>query len=80
MAKNNRPEPGTPEFEIWLNNRAKNRAQEIFSKDIPEELSDVGMGIIAGPEKPEDLMPERTISEDIKIDKEQKKNKLKRVK
>lgn len=80
MTKLERPEPGTPEFEEWLNERAKQRSKEIFEKEIPEELVDVGKGFIAGPKKSSDIMPEVTIAEDIEIEKEQKKSHLKLVK
>lgn len=76
----NKPEPGTPEFEAWLLDRAKKRAEKIFTVEIPEELADVGSGLIAGPRSWEDVMPEKTIAEDIAIDKAHKRMHLKVVK
>jgi len=75
-----RPIEGTPEFDTWILERAKKRAKELFNTEIPEELQDVGKGLIAGPEKFSDLMPEKTIAEDIAIDKEERRSKLKVVK
>jgi hypothetical protein len=80
MSNKNRPKPGTPEFEKWINARAKQRAEDIFNKDISEELVDVGKGLIAGPKNLEDIMPEKSITEDIAIDKEQLSKHLKCVK
>ena len=75
-----KPEPGTPEFDEWLANKAKKWSEDIFSKDVPSELADLEEGLIAGPKKIEDIMPEKTITEDIKIEKEEKQQHLKRVK
>lgn len=80
MKNSERPEPGTPEFDKWLNERAEKRAKEIFEKETPEEFADVGRGIIAGPKKSSDIMPEKTIAEDIAIDKYEKRSHLKIVK
>ncbi|MEZ8188270.1 hypothetical protein ACED29_20925 [Shewanella sp. 5S214] len=74
-----KPEPGSPEFDEWLANKAKKWSKELFSKDMPPELADLEGGLIAGPKKIEDIMPEKTIAEDIAIEKEEKRN-LKRVK
>jgi len=75
----NKPEPGTPEFDKWLANKAKGWSKELFSKDKPPEIAELESGVIAGPKNIEDIMPEKTIAEDIAIDKEEKPN-LKRVK
>lgn len=80
MSKMDRPEPGTPEFDAWLNERAKQWSEELFSKAMPEDLADVGIGFIAGPVRASDLLPEKTISEDIALDKAQKRAHLKKVK
>ena len=80
MSNSKRPEPGPVEFERWLNERAEKRSKEIFEKELPEEFADVGKGIIAGPKKSSDIMPEKTIAEDISIEKNEKKNHLKIVK
>ena len=48
--------------------------------EIPADLADVDSGIIAGPLDWEDLMPEKTIAEDIAIDKAHKRKHLKSVK
>jgi len=69
--------PGTPEFEAWLLGRAKERAEKLFTTEIPEELADVGSGLIAGPRSWEEIMPEKTIAEDIAIDKAHKRKHLK---
>jgi len=76
----NRPEPGTPEFEQWLLERAKERAEKLFTTEIPEELADVGSGLIAGPRSWADVMPEKAIAEDIAIDKAHKRKHLQSVK
>ena len=73
-------EPGTPEFEQWLLERAKERAEKLFTTEIPEELADVGSGLIAGPRSWADVMPDKTIAEDIAIDKAHKRKHLKVVK
>lgn len=75
-----KPQRGTPEFEAWLRDKLKQRADELFNADIPEELHDVGIGRSVGPEKADDLSLEKTIAEDIAIDKEQKRRHLKRIK
>lgn len=80
MKKTDRPEPGTPEFEAWLLKRAQKWSDELFTTEIPEELADVGSGLIAGPRSWEGLMPEKTIAEDIAIDKAHKRKHLKVVK
>lgn len=75
-----KPDPGTPEFEAWLLDRAKKRAEKIFTVEIPKDLADVDSGIMAGPLDWKDLMPEKTIAEDIAIDKAHKRMHLKVVK
>jgi hypothetical protein len=80
MKKTDRPEPGTPEFEAWLLKRAQKVSDELFSVEIPEELADVGSGLIAGPLSWDELMSEKTIAEDIAIDKAHKRKHLKVVK
>lgn len=80
MKKSDRPEPGTPEFEAWLLARAQKWSDELLTTEIPADLADVDSGIIAGPLDWEDLMPEKTIAEDIAIDKAHKRKHLKSVK
>ncbi|HEY9043251.1 MAG TPA: hypothetical protein VIN66_13805 [Rheinheimera sp.] len=80
MTKSKRPSPDSPEFEQWLLDRAKERADKLFNTEIPADLADVDSGIIAGPLDWEDLMPEKTIAEDIAIDKAHKRKHLKTVK
>ena len=65
-----KPKLGTPEFDEWLANKAKKWSEDLFSKDMPSELANLECGLIAGPKKIEDIMPEKTIAEDIAIDKE----------
>ena len=66
-----RPKHGTPEFDEWLTKRMKKRAKEIFSVEIPEEIAEkVGCGMMTAPVHINDLVPEKTIAEDIAIDKE----------
>lgn len=48
--------------------------------ETPEDLADVGSGLIAGSRSWEDVMPEKTIAEDIAIDKAHKRMHLKSVK
>ncbi len=76
----NKPSPDSPEFEQWLLERAKERAEKLFNTEIPEDLSGVDSGIMAGPLDWRDLMPEKTIAEDIAIDKAHKRMHLKVVK
>ncbi|GAB2909418.1 hypothetical protein [Rheinheimera gaetbuli] len=80
MTKSKRPSPDSPEFEQWLLERAKERAEKLFNTEIPEELAHVDSGIMAGPRSWEDVMPEKTIAEDIAIDKAHKRMHLKVVK
>ena len=80
MTKSKRPSPDSAEFEQWLLERAKERAEKLFNTEIPEDLADVDSGIIAGPLDWKDLMPEKTIAEDIAIDKAHKRMHLKVVK
>ncbi|CCO46325.1 hypothetical protein VIBNISOn1_1740002 [Vibrio nigripulchritudo SOn1] len=81
MANNDdRPLEGTSEFDEWALERAKRRAEEIFGTEVPEDLHDIGIGIIAGPKNAKDIMPEKSISEDIAIDNEEKRSKFKVVK
>jgi len=75
-----RPKTGTPEFEAWLLARAQKWSDELFTAEIPEDLADVGSGLIAGPRSWKDVMPEKTIAEDIAIDKAHKRKHLKSVK
>jgi hypothetical protein len=73
-----RPEPDTPEFDEWLIKRAQQHTAELFNVEIPDELADkVGSGIMVGPESHEDLNPEKTTTQDIKIDLEINKSHLK---
>lgn len=73
-----RPEPGTPEFEQWILERAKKRAEELYKSEVPEELAEkVGSGIMTDTVCSDDLKNEKTFSEDIKIDKEIKRSHLK---
>ena len=80
MKNSDRPEPGTPEFEVWLLARAQKWSDELFTAEIPEELAHVDSGIMAGPRSWEDVLPEKTIAEDIAIDKAHKRMHLKVVK
>ena len=80
MKKSYRPEPGTPEFEAWLLAKAQKWSDELFTTEIPADLADVDSGIIAGPRSWEDVLPEKTIAEDIAIDKAHKRMHLKVVK
>ncbi|MBU1309248.1 MAG: hypothetical protein KKE30_06925 [Gammaproteobacteria bacterium] len=58
----NKPEPGTPEFEAWLLARAQKWSDELFTAEIPEELAHVDSGIMAGPRSWADVTPEKTIA------------------
>ncbi|MEH8017523.1 hypothetical protein MN202_09775 [Rheinheimera muenzenbergensis] len=51
----NRPERGMPEFEAWLLAKAQKWSDELITTEIPEELADVGSGLIAGPRSWEDV-------------------------
>ena len=75
-----KPESGTPEFEKWLKQRAKERAEKLFSEEMPPELAELEKGLIAGPKDISDIMPEKSIPEDIAIDKSNKKKHLKLIK
>ncbi|MCG3727561.1 hypothetical protein EXA21_15305 [Vibrio cincinnatiensis] len=77
----NRPPEGTTELEEWLLERARQRFKDLDAVDIPSHLSEsVGKGLIAGPKDFEDLMPEKSISIDIEIDKSEKRRHLKVIK
>jgi hypothetical protein len=80
MTNDSNHKPDSPEFEQWLLDRAKERAEKLFNTEIPADLADVDSGIIASPLDWEDLMPEKTIAEDIAIDKAHKRKHLKSVK
>ena len=75
-----KPKPGTPEFDEWLKKKAISWSNELFSNTKPDEIADLEQGVIAGPKNIEDVLPEKTIPEDIKIDKEDAKNHLKKIK
>jgi len=75
-----RPSPDSPEFEVWLLAKAQKWFDELFTTEIPEELADVGCSLIAGPRSWEGIMPEKTIAEDIAINKTHKRKHLKVVK
>ncbi|CCN47490.1 hypothetical protein MADA3029_1070169 [Vibrio nigripulchritudo MADA3029] len=78
---NSRPPEGTPELDEWLLQRARKRFEELEKVDVPEHLAEaVGQGKIAGPKNAEDVMPEKSISIDIEIEKDEKSNKFKVVK
>lgn len=77
---NNKPPLGTPEFDDWLLKKLEKRADELFNADIPEELQDAGTGRSVGPKKVNDLMPEKTVAEDIAIDKYERFVKFKIIK
>lgn len=75
-----KPEPGTPEFETWLKQRAEERSKKLFSEEMPPELAELEKGLIAGPKDILDVMPEKSIPEDIAIEKSDKARHLKIIK
>lgn len=77
-----RPPRGTPEFEAWLLEMARRDAERLFRDPPPPELIEAESGIIAGPRQMSDLLPEKTIAEDLAIDRQQasEQKTLKRVK
>lgn len=75
-----KPEAGTPEFEEWLKNRAEERSKKLFSEEMPPELAELEKGLIAGPKNINEIMPEKSIPEDIALDKNEKKTHLKLIK
>lgn len=75
-----KPKAGTPEFEKWLKQRAEERSKKLFSEEMPPELVELEKGIIAGPKDISDIMPEKSIPEDIAIAKNDKKQHLKLIK
>ncbi|WP_166836295.1 hypothetical protein [Rheinheimera pleomorphica] len=80
MTTDSNPKPSTPEFEAWLLAKAQKWSDELFTAEIPEELAHVDSGIMAGLRSWADVMPEKTIAEDIAIDKAHKRMHLKVVK
>ena len=79
MAK---PHPATPEFDAWLLQSSREFAERLFRDPPPPELVEAESGIIAGPRQMSDLLPEKTIAEDLAIDRQQasEQKTLKRVK
>ncbi|WP_028863990.1 hypothetical protein [Psychromonas aquimarina] len=73
-------EPGTPEFEEWVSKRAEERAKKLFSEEMPPELAELEKGLIAGPKDITDVMPEKSIPEDVAIEKSEKNSHLKLIK
>ncbi|GLQ29613.1 hypothetical protein [Litoribrevibacter albus] len=67
-----KPEPGSPEFEACLNQQAQKWSKELFDKEKPDDIAELEKGIIAGPKNFKDVMPEKTIPEDIAIDRKDK--------
>lgn len=82
MQSTSRPPRGTPEFEAWLLAMARRDAERLFRDPPPPELVEAESGIIAGPRQMSDLLPEKTIAEDLAIDRQQasEQKTLKRVK
>lgn len=69
MAKSEAPEPGTPEYQQWLIEHSRPLIDRLFEHPIPEDVAQAEDGLIAGPESWDQLMPEKTIPEDIAVDK-----------
>lgn len=65
------PHPATPEFDEWLLQSSREFAKRLFRDPPPPELVEAESGIIAGPRKMSDLLPEKTIAEDLAIDRQQ---------
>jgi hypothetical protein len=80
MAKSAAPEPGTPEYQQWLIEHSKPLIDRLFEHPIPEDVAQAEDGLIAGPESWDQLMPEKTIPEDIAINKAHQSRGLKLVK
>lgn len=74
------PEPGTPGYQQWLIEHSKPLIDRLFEHPIPEDVAQAEDGLIAGPESWDQLMPEKTIAEDVAIDKAHQGGKLKLVK
>lgn len=66
-----RPPRGTPEFDLWLLEMALRDAERLFRDPLSPELVEAESGIIAGPRQMGDLLPEKTIAEDLAIDRQQ---------
>ena len=75
----NRLEPGTPEFEACLLAKAQKWSDELFTTEIPEELADVGSGLIAGPRSWADVMPEKPSPKILPLIRRISENTLKRL-
>lgn len=73
-------DPGTPEYQQWLIEHSRPLIDRLFENPIPEDVAQAEDGLIAGPESWDQLMPEKTIPEDIAIDKAHQSSKLKLVK
>ena len=74
------PEPDTPEYQRWLIRHSKPLIDRLFEHPIPEDVAQAEDGLIAGPESWVQLMPEKTVAEDVAIDKARRSSKLKLVK
>lgn len=66
MTANKRPEPGTPEFEKWLAERAKKHLEGVFSKEA--ETDEPQRGLLCGDPKQFAPSPEESAKEDVTID------------
>lgn len=73
MAISERPEPGTPEFEKWLAERAKKHLDGVFSKEA--ETAEPQLGLLCG--DPSQFAPttEESVREDVAIANDQAKAK-----
>ena len=74
------PDSGASEYQQWLIQQSKPLIDRLFGHPIPEDVAQAEDGLIAGPESWDQLMPEKTIPEDIAIDKAHQSSKLKLVK
>lgn len=61
------PDPGTPEFQLRLIEHSKPLIDRLFEHPIPEDVAQTEDDLIAGPESWDQLMPEKTVAEDIAI-------------
>ena len=66
MADNKRPAPGTPEFEQWLEARAKEHFAGVFSEET--KADEPQRGLLCGDPTQFAPSPEASAKEDVAID------------
>lgn len=73
------PDPSASEYQQWLIQQSKPLIDSLFEHPMPENVAQAEDGLIVGPESWDQLMPEKTVPEDIAVDKAHQSSKLKLV-